>query len=105
MNVVGARPGGDSSRHHLRQFGGGSNRAGLHNRSRNTARLALFSSGLSTDIGERALRRTFYDVGAQVDLSMVLFSNLDSTLSVGYATAKEKGRNSNEVMLSLKLLR
>ena len=51
MNVVEARPGGDSSRHHLRQFGGGSNRAGLHNRSRNTARLALFSK-LENQIGQ-----------------------------------------------------
>ena len=80
-------------------------RVGVPSFYTNWARLALFSSGLSTDIGERALRRTFYDVGAQVDLSMVLFSNLDSTLSVGYATAKEKRKNSNEVMLSLKLLR
>jgi len=36
---------------------------------------------------------------------MVLFSSLESTLSLGYATAVEKGRSSQEVMLSLKLLR
>jgi len=34
-----------------------------------------------------------------------MFSNLESTFSVGYATAMQKGRDSNEVMLSLKLLR
>ena len=71
----------------------------------NWARLALFTSGLMTDVGKHDLRRTIYDVGAQVDFSMVLFSNLESTFSVGYATAIEKGRSSNEVMLSLKLLR
>ena len=61
--------------------------------------------GAATDIGNADFRRTLYDVGAQVDFSMVLFSNLESTFSVGYATAFEKGRRSNEAMLSLKLLR
>jgi hypothetical protein len=56
-------------------------------------------------VGDADFRRTLYDVGAQVDFSMVLFSNLESTFSIGYATAFEKGRRSNEAMLSLKLLR
>src|SRR6266513_2637337 len=42
MNLMKARPGWDFSRHHERQFGGCSNRAGLHNGSRYTARVALF---------------------------------------------------------------
>ena len=58
-----------------------------------------------TDVSKSDFRRTIYDVGAQIDFSMVLFSNLESTFSVGYATAIEKGRSSNEVMVSLKLLR
>jgi hypothetical protein len=80
-------------------------RAGVPSLYTNWARLALFSSALATDVGDADFRRTLYDVGAQVDFSMVLFSNLESTFSIGYATAFEKGRRSNEAMLSLKLLR
>ena len=40
-----------------------------------------------------------------VDLSLVMFSNRESMFSVGYAVAHEKGRDSNEVMISLRLLR
>ena len=65
----------------------------------NWTRLALFSSLLRT--GGQNVR----DIGAQVDLSLVLFSNLDSMLSLGYAKAAYRGRNANEVMVSLKLLR
>ena len=79
--------------------------AGVPSFYTNWARLALFTSGLMTDVSKSDFRRTIYDVGAQVDFSMVLFSNLESTFSVGYATAIEKGRSSNEVMVSLKLLR
>ena len=61
----------------------------------NWARLSLFTSQLQTG------GRSYHDVGAQVDLSIVMFSNLDSMISVGVARS---GR-SNEVMASLKLLR
>jgi len=71
----------------------------------NWARLALFSSALVTDVGRNDARRDIYDVGAQIDLSLVLFSNLDATFSVGYATAFEDSDRSNELMVSLKLLR
>ena len=80
-------------------------RAGVPSMYTNWAQLSLFTSGLVTDISNHDFRRTLYDIGAQVDFSMVLFSNLDSTFSLGYATAFEKGRRSNEAMLSLKLLR
>jgi hypothetical protein len=80
-------------------------RVGVPSFYTNWARLALFTSGLTTDVGNSQFRRTLYDLGAQVDFSMVIFSNLESTLSAGYATAAERGRHSNEVMLSLKLLR
>ncbi|HEX6177040.1 MAG TPA: hypothetical protein VF057_01675, partial [Thermoanaerobaculia bacterium] len=71
----------------------------------NWARLALFTSALVTDIGDDAVRRDLYNAGAQIDISLVLFSSLDSTLSFGYAKAFEGDRRSDEVMLSLKLLR
>ncbi len=80
-------------------------RAGVPSFYTNWARVALFTSGLVTDVAHRQFRRNIYDVGAQLDFSLVLFSNLDSTLSFGYATARQKGRDSHEVMLSLKLLR
>jgi hypothetical protein len=80
-------------------------RAGAPSLYTNWARLALFSNALVTDVTESQFRRYVYDLGAQVDLSLVMFSNLESMFSVGYATAREKGRTSHEVMVSLKLLR
>ena len=50
------------------------------------------------------LNRTVGTVGAQIDLKMVLFSNLPGILSVGYATAVEDGETSDEFMISLKIL-
>jgi hypothetical protein len=80
-------------------------RVGVPSFYTNWARFSLFSSGLTTDIGDRQFRRSLVDVGGQVDLSLVLFSNLESMLSIGYARAMEQGRPSHEVMASLKLLR
>ena len=71
----------------------------------NWARLALFSSTLVTDVSRRDDRQNLYDVGAQADLSLVIFSNLESMFSLGYAVAFDHGRHSNEVMVSLKLLK
>ncbi|HVS33099.1 MAG TPA: hypothetical protein VMS98_16755 [Thermoanaerobaculia bacterium] len=71
----------------------------------NWARLALFTSALAVDVTGGGDRRSYRNIGAQVDLSLVLFTSLDSTLSVGYAVATGEGDRSNEVMLSLKLLR
>jgi hypothetical protein len=67
--------------------------------------VALFSSALLTDVGESAFRRDLYSLGAQVDLSLVIFSSLESTFSLGYASAFADGDRSDEVMISLKLLR
>ncbi|MGZ7041036.1 MAG: hypothetical protein ACXVH7_04505, partial [Thermoanaerobaculia bacterium] len=80
-------------------------RVGVPSIYTNWARLALFSNALVTDVAKSKLRRDVYDVGAQVDVSLVMFSNLESMFSVGCATAFENGRTSNEVMVSLKLLR
>jgi hypothetical protein len=80
-------------------------RAGVPGLYTNWARLALFSGGLVTDMTHSEFRRNVADIGGQIDLSLVMFSNLESTFSVGYATALEKGRASHEFMASLKLLR
>ena len=70
------------------------------------ARLALFSSYLTTDTWSRPLRREARDVGGQVDIALTLFSDLDSTLSFGAAAARPQGGPSGrEFMASLKLLR
>jgi len=71
----------------------------------NWSRLALFSSGLITDITSSDLRRETWNIGGQVDLSLVMFSNLESTFSVGYAVAISGGSSSDEFLVSLKLLR
>ena len=71
----------------------------------NWARLALFSSALRSELERSDLERTFFDVGLQLDLKLVMFSNLSSTLSLGYAVAEEDGgRSSDEFMVSLKIL-
>ncbi|HEY3055882.1 MAG TPA: hypothetical protein VGK31_08130 [Thermoanaerobaculia bacterium] len=77
-------------------------RVGVPSLYANWARLAVFSSALTTR-GE--VRENVHDAGAQVDLSLVMFSNLESMFSAGYATAFAKGDRSNEIMVSLKLLR
>jgi hypothetical protein len=69
--------------------------AGVASLYANWARLALFGSKLRTGGND------YHDIGAQIDLSIVMFSNLESMFSVGYARAGK----SNEVMVSLKLLR
>jgi hypothetical protein len=80
-------------------------RLGVPSLYTNWARLALFSNALVTDVASSNFRRDVYDLGAQVDLSLVMFSNLESMFSVGYAVAHEHGHDSNEVMISLRLLR
>jgi hypothetical protein len=71
----------------------------------NWARVSLFSSGLVTNMTSSANRREFTNGGVQLDVSTVMFSNLESMISVGYAKAFEHGESSDEVMISLKLLR
>lgn len=69
------------------------------------ARLNLFTSALRTDIDRSEPARTLGNVGAQLDLKLVIFSNLSTTLSFGWATAFEEDREpSDEVMASLKIL-
>ena len=74
----------------------------------NWARLALFSSGISTNLDKSYLRQTFFNLGLQLDFRMVLFSNLSSTLSFGFAAAVEENQSlkdaNTEFMVSLKIL-
>ncbi len=74
----------------------------------NWARPALFGGAIQTNFEKSSLRRTFFDFGAQVDFRLVLFSNLPSTWSFGYAVAFEKGQAlsdaASEFMFSLKIL-
>jgi hypothetical protein len=66
---------------------------------------ALFASGVVTDVDRKDLQTSALSLGAQLDFKLVLFSHLDSTLSLGYAGACEKGRHmTREFMVSLKLL-
>ena len=80
-------------------------RAGVPGFYSNWARLSLFTSGLMTNITDGE-RRELASVGGQVDFSLVLFSTMDATLSLGYAQAFQRnGPTSDEVLVSLKLLR
>jgi hypothetical protein len=81
-------------------------RVGVPGLYSNWARLAFFANSLITDVSKSEFRRRIKDAGAQVDISLVMFSNLDATFSFGYAQAFEQSRKlSDEVMVSLKLLR
>jgi hypothetical protein len=72
----------------------------------NWLRLALFSSGIVTNMESDAYRSRIANVGAQLNLKIVIFSSLESTFSVGYARAMERGSSpSEETMISLKILR
>lgn len=66
----------------------------------------VFASGLVANPRDRLPQRELVSVGAQVDFKAVIFANLESTISFGYAAAYEHGRRvGHEVLASLKLLR
>ena len=68
-------------------------------------RTSLFATGLVTDFDESTLRRKVGNVGAQIDVRFSVLSRLEMTLSLGYASAFERGVGSrNEIMGSLKVL-
>lgn len=71
----------------------------------NWARLALFGGGIVTNMDDDDLRREVTNAGAQIDFSVVMFSNLESMISAGYAKAFEEGEDSDEFMISLRLLK
>lgn len=68
----------------------------------NWARLAIFSSGLSTNFANALRNGLLGNVGAQADFKLVTFSSLESTFSVGYALAWQENQHlSREFMASL----
>jgi hypothetical protein len=70
------------------------------------ARPALFVSALVTNADDSALRRTVANAGGQVDFRLGVISQLELTLSAGYAAAFERDQPTrHEGMLSLKILR
>jgi hypothetical protein len=72
----------------------------------NWLQCVVFWNALVTNIDDAGRRQFVADLGAQVDFKLVLFSALESTLSVGYAGVVEKRqRGSREFMISLKILR
>jgi hypothetical protein len=67
--------------------------------------LTLFASGLVTDFDDEATRRSFGNLGAQADLRLITLSHLESTFSLGVATAVGKGiPRSSQLMASFKLM-
>jgi hypothetical protein len=69
------------------------------------ARPALFTTALVTDPENGRLRRTFYNVGAQMDFALTFMERRSLTFSIGYALGFERGGpRSNELLVSLKIL-
>jgi hypothetical protein len=67
--------------------------------------LSAFASGLVTDFDDDKTRRGFVNVGAQADLRSITLSHMESTFSVGVATAAGKGiKRSSALMISFKLM-
>ncbi len=67
-------------------------------------RFSVFGQGLFTNFWNDQVNRNLFSTGAQVDIELVLFSLLKSTLSLGYARAyMDKMRPSDQFMISLKL--
>jgi len=71
----------------------------------NWARLTLFSSGLFTNFTSAPSRGYFANLGTQLDLRIVMFTYLNTTLSGGYAAAADhNGHISTQYMVSLRIL-
>jgi WD40 repeat protein len=69
----------------------------------NWGRLALFTGGLAANPFSDN-RSGYPDVGAQMDLRLVLFSQIKSTFSSGFAAAHDRpGHAGTELMFSLKI--
>ncbi len=81
-------------------------RVGLPGGYARWAQFTLFATGLRTNMNSSSFaKREFANAGVQLDIKLVLFSNLKSTLSFGYASAFEKdARSKDEFMASLKIL-
>jgi hypothetical protein len=67
------------------------------------ARFTLFGQGLFTNIANDQPQLNFFSSGVQLDLEIVLFSLLKSTLSFGFARAYGPMSPNDQFMVSLKL--
>ncbi len=66
---------------------------------------SVFATHLMTNFDKAADLAHIFNVGAQMDIQLVMFSYLKTTWSVGYAKKIENGLPAtNQWMLSLKLL-
>ncbi|HKK10090.1 MAG TPA: hypothetical protein VJ939_04600, partial [Bacteroidales bacterium] len=66
---------------------------------------ALFGTHLLLNPDDETTRRNVFNVGAQIDIELVLFSYLKTTWSAGYARKLENNHGPSEQwMFSLKLL-
>ena len=71
----------------------------------NWARIGLFTSAIVMNFDRSIESQTVGNAGGQVDFRLVMFSALESTLSLGYAVAaRENQRLTKEFMVSLKIL-
>jgi hypothetical protein len=69
----------------------------------NWARLALFSGALGSNPASNQ-RSGYVDGGAQIDFRLVLFSQVKSTFSTGFAASHDdSGHTGHELMFSLKI--
>ncbi len=72
----------------------------------NWMRCAFFTSGILTNLESAAQRRRLVNAGGQMDFRLAFLSSLESTFSLGYAVAVERGQPpAKEFMVSLKLLK
>jgi hypothetical protein len=80
-------------------------RIGIPNFYATWAHVTLFGTGLVVNPDDRARKQTLGNAGAQADIKFVLFTSMETTLSVGYAAAFERGVGlRKEFMISLKIL-
>jgi len=72
----------------------------------NWASLSFFGSAIATNLDPDYEGVEVANAGTQLNLKIVFFSSLQTTLSAGYAFAFEEGRGPREeLMLSFKILR
>jgi hypothetical protein len=80
-------------------------RAGIPSFYFRWAALSLFTTGLVTDFDDATLRRELVNVGAQLDVRTITLSHLESTFSLGFATAWWQGLTpSSAWMFSFKIM-
>jgi hypothetical protein len=82
-------------------------RAGVMNLYANWAQLNLFTSGLVTNMDDDNFKQRYYNIGGQLDFRLSVISILESTFSIGYASAWNDitGKRGDEIMISLRLMR